>query len=62
MSYRHPALRAQAAACAVYDDWPILGAKLQKVFVNKGLYDDKYHEYINKANSMNTLNNIILIS
>ena len=27
-SYRHPALREPVAACAVYGDWPILGAKI----------------------------------
>ena len=30
MSHRHPALRESAEACAVYDDWAILVAKLQK--------------------------------
>ncbi|MBQ3699290.1 MAG: hypothetical protein II886_05205 [Prevotella sp.] len=30
MSHRHPALWESAEACAVYDDWAILVAKLQK--------------------------------
>ena len=31
-SHRHPALRDQALACVVYDDWQILVAKLQIIF------------------------------
>ena len=33
-SYRHPALRDHAEACVVYDNWQILGAKVQILFVN----------------------------
>ena len=33
-SYRHPALRDQALACVVYDDWQILGTKVQLFFEN----------------------------
>jgi hypothetical protein len=34
-SHRHSALREPALACAVYDDWQILGAKIHILFVNR---------------------------
>ena len=36
-SYRHSALRDQAKACVVYDDLPILAAKIQNSLEIKGL-------------------------
>ena len=40
-SYRHPALRDHAEACVVYDDWPILVAKVQKIFETKSFLPKK---------------------
>ena len=36
-SYRHPTLREQSVACAVYSDWPYLNAKIvEKEEIAKG--------------------------